>query len=194
MIKFTSNILPPKPYFAVSGGVDSMGGLSFLTRGKNRISGVVTINHRTNFGAQAEKLVVKYCEDHDIPCHTHSVTGSSEEEWREARKAIFAQYPAVITAHHLDDVVEWWLLTSLRGNGRLTPSSSGNVYHPFLKTRKSDFEYWCAKYQVPFINDPTNFGVSEGEGGNDRAKLRVLMPSLLGIYPGIHASILKKLG
>jgi len=169
---------------AVSGGVDSMAMLSFLTTGKKRIEGVVNIGHGTEYGKRATELVEKYCAEKEVPFHFAQVTGSNEMEWRDARREIYSKYSWVATAHHLDDVIEWWLMTSLRGSPKLTPVRSGNVVHPFLRTPKSELAHWCERHHVPYLDDPTNVG-----NFNERAKIRVLMPSLLNIYPGIHTSI-----
>ena len=189
MIEYNSKITESeKPWLAVSGGVDSMAALSFLTKGKSRIRGVIHIYHGTAYSKKAYGLVIKYCLDQGLVFEFHKVEGSSEEEWRLARQKIFHQYPLVYTAHHLGDVVEWWLMTSFRGNPKVMPWKTGNVVHPFLKTSKEEFYDWCKTYKVPFLEDPTNH-----DGSNDRSKVRAMVPQILDLYPGLYTSIRKKL-
>lgn len=182
----------PAVWLAVSGGIDSMTILELVTiqysQGKKRISGVININHGTPHGAHSSAQVAEVCARKGVPLHQFSVPCANEQGWRDARKTIFRRYEAVVTAHHLDDVVEWWLLTSLHGKPRLIPWRSGNVHHPFLLTTKSSIEKWSLVHQVNWVQDPSN-----QEGANDRAKLRRLMPGLLDIYPGIQKTIAKKI-
>lgn len=175
-------------WLAVSGGVDSMTALELVTTGKRRISGVININHGTRHGTWSSSLVKTVCDNRDIPIDQYTILHATEKEWRDERKKIFSKYEAVVTAHHLDDVVEWWLLTSLRANPRLIPWRSGNVHHPFLLTTKDSFVKWAIDHQVAWLQDPSN-----QDGSNDRSKLRSLMPGLLDIYPGIQKTIAKKL-
>jgi tRNA(Ile)-lysidine synthase TilS/MesJ len=165
-----------------------MSALDFLTNGKSRIEGAVYINHGTEYSNQAQGLVESFCSSKNIKLEQHRISGSSELSWRNERRSIYEKYSTVITAHHLDDVAEWWIMTSLRGQPRLIPWTSGNVHHPFLSTRKSAFQAWAKQKEVPFLDDPTNSGSS-----NDRAKIRALMPALIDVYPGIHQTLFGKL-
>jgi len=180
--------IPEKAWVAVSGGVDSMAALDFLTNGKIRVEGAIFIDHGTDHSAKCRPMVRDFCNSKGIAIDCHEISGNSEDSWRKSRREIYEKYSSVITAHHLDDVAEWWVMTSLRGQPRLIPWSSGNVHHPFLATRKSDFQLWAKQKEVSFIEDPTNHG-----RGNDRAKVRALMPSLLDLYPGIHQTLFGKL-
>lgn len=180
--------LPLNAWVAVSGGVDSMAVLDFLTNGKSRIDGAIYINHGTDFSNEAEKLVEEFCEKKSIKLDKHKIAADSEARWRFQRRWIYGKYSSVITAHHLDDVAEWWIMTSLRGQPRLIPWVSGNVHHPFLASRKEAFREWAKQKEVPFLDDPTNVG-----NYNDRAKIRAIMPALLDVYPGIHQTLFGKL-
>ncbi|MDB4337538.1 hypothetical protein OAA09_00810, partial [bacterium] len=94
----------------------------------------------------------------------------------------------IITAHHLGDVVENWIFTSLNGNPFLIPSQRDQFIRPFLSTEKKDFESWCNRKNVPFITDPSNL-----ENKYRRNYIRnVMMPHVEQINPGIKKTIKKK--
>ena len=95
----------------------------------------------------------------------------------------------IITAHHLDDVVENWIFTSLNGNPFLIPHKRDQFLRPFLTTDKRDFTMWCIRKEVSTINDPSN-----GDYRYARNYIRnVLMPHAVHINPGIKKTIKKKL-
>lgn len=165
-----------------------MAALHWCTHDKQRIAGALHVDHGTPHAKEAREFVVEYCAEHNIPCDVHEVTGDSENAWRQERLRVYGQYPRVLTAHHLDDVAEWWLLTSMRCNAKLIPWVTGNIWHPFLLNPKRKFEDWAARNNVPHVTDPTNVGNS-----NDRSKLRAIMPSLLDIYPGLHQGLRTRL-
>lgn len=175
-------------WLAVSGGVDSMTILKLVTLKKQRISGVVNIDHGTPYSELAGEFVRQECQRIGITCHTHEIGLSNEQGWRDQRKAIYRNYETIVTAHHLDDVVEWWLITSLRGNPKLMPFQSGNVHHPFLLSSKKEIMDWGLHHKVNWMDDPTNTG-----DHNTRAKIRGIMPQLLDIHPGLQSTIKKKL-
>jgi tRNA(Ile)-lysidine synthase len=95
----------------------------------------------------------------------------------------------IVTAHHLDDVVENWIFTALNGNPYLIPQERDNYIRPFLTTEKRDFTLWCIRKEVPTINDPSN--------GNTRYRRnyirRIMMPHVEHINPGIKKTLRKKI-
>ena len=123
---------------------------------------------------------------------TRGSNESKESFWRRERYAFFADSHGllpVITCHHLDDVAETWLFTSLHGTPRLIPSRRGTYLRPFLETRKAVFEDWCSRKGVPYIEDPSN---------QDTRFMRnyirhELMPKALRVNPGLHKVLRKKL-
>ena len=188
--------IPRKVAVAVSGGVDSMAALDSLRR--SREVEVLHYNHGT--GAHADKateLVRDYCSTHGL----FSVIGwnqdkmpdgvSSEAWWREQRYKFFESSTKlpVITAHHLGDVVENWIFTSLNGNPYLIPSARDQYLRPFLSTEKDDFISWCKRKHVPFVEDVTNVDTKYR-----RNYIRhVMMPHVEFINPGIKKTIKKKI-
>jgi len=186
--------IPKDVAIAVSGGADSMAALDFLR--KNRNITVLHYNHGTGeFADDAERLVKAYCQQYSLEFYVGHNTEempagvSAEAWWREKRYTWFDQITSlpIITAHHLDDVAETWLFTSMHGYPKLIPSLRGKYIRPFLTTRKEVFENWCLRKCVPYIEDPSNTDVSYM-----RNYIRnIMMPHALSINPGFH-KVLKK--
>ena len=187
--------IPNKIAIAVSGGVDSMAVLDFLRRSRDVV--VVHYNHGTGkYADEATSLVLSYCEKHDIECMLSTNTEvmpkgvSPEAWWREKRYTWFdsATDRRIITAHHLCDVVENWIFTSLNGNPFLIPRDRGQYLRPFLITDKLDLEDWCRRKDVPFIVDPSNTN-TKYRRNYIRHKM---MTHVEHINPGIKKTIRKK--
>ena len=194
MIHITEEI-PRKVAVAVSGGIDSMAVLDFLRRSHEVVA--LHFNHGTPYAPDAEKHVRYYCDENNI----FLITGRSQEKmpdgvskeawWREQRYKFFEEATnlPIVTAHHLDDVVENWIFTSLNGNPFLIPSRRGKYIRPFLTTDKQDFTLWCIRKHVSTIGDPSN----------DDTKFRrnyirhTMMPHILQINPGIKKTLKKKI-
>ena len=199
-IVFKFNCAVPKNVtIAVSGGADSMAVLDFLRRG--RIVTVLHYNHGTGeFANNATALVREYCRHFNIAC----IEGYNKEEmpsgvsaeawWRDKRYAWFdsviipSDMP-IVTAHHLDDVAETWLFTSMHGEARLIPGIRDQYIRPFLITRKKVFENWCQRKDVPYLEDPSNIDTK-----HMRNYIRhTMMPNALRVNPGLHKVLKKKI-
>tara|TARA_A200000159_G_C7294323_1_gene327152 strand:- start:78 stop:698 length:621 start_codon:yes stop_codon:yes gene_type:complete len=187
--------VPKDVYIAVSGGVDSMAALDFISRG-NRSVTALYFNHGTEFSAKAEAFVEDYCEQKNISLHKGFLSRSKlksesqEEFWRNERYRFFSDFcdKKILTCHHLDDTVETWLFTSLHGNPNIIPYSRDNFLRPFLTTRKKDFYDWCNRKSVPYLEDPSN-----EEQKYMRNYIRhTLLGNALKVNPGIHKVIKKK--
>jgi tRNA(Ile)-lysidine synthase len=197
-----SNIkIPANATFAVSGGPDSMILAEFYRRLRVPFS-VVHVNHGTGkFADDSEELVRGYCAEHLIPLHVQHLSlipiASKERQWRLERLKAYREAsesfssPCIITGHHLDDAVETWLFTSLRGHSQLIPQVGVRPYtnmKPFLTIRKSELLEWADRVGFnQFLVDPTNFDES-----NTRSIIRAEMSSFLRINPGLHTVIKKK--
>jgi tRNA(Ile)-lysidine synthase len=186
--------IPKRVAIAVSGGVDSMAVLDFLRRRHDVY--VLHYNHGTPYAPHAEALVRGYCVMNNLQylvgqnLKSMPKGVSAEAWWRDQRYSFFkwATELPIITAHHLDDVVENWIFTSLNGNPFLIPSRRDQYIRPFLTTRKSKLEDWCERKSVPYVKDPSN---------NDTRFRRnyirhELMPHAVEINPGIHKTLRKK--
>lgn len=188
--------VPHRVAIAVSGGLDSMAALDFLRRSRNVVA--IHFNHGTGVYADtASELVQEYCRLHNVECivgynsEEKPAGMSSEDFWRKQRYAWFesACDIPIITAHHLGDVVENWIFTSLNGNPFLIPQKRGQYLRPFLTTEKASFESWCDRKDVPYLTDPTN-----ADTKYRRNYIRhVMMPHVEAINPGIKKVIRKKL-
>ena len=153
--------LPRELVVAVSGGPDSMAILDFLSN--NHDVTAAYFNHGTPFGEECKHFVKDFCEERDIPfvlginffeCPPEK---SMEEHWRDERYKFFRTFHMpVVTGHNLDDVIEWFLFSSLHGHGRTIPYKNQNVIRPFISTPKRSLEDWCERKDVPFMVDPGN--------------------------------------
>ena len=199
MLKILKNLkIPSRVAIAVSGGVDSMAVLDFLRRSRDVT--VLHYNHGTGqYADLAQNLVASYCFREGITL----IVGRNREKmpkgvsaeawWRDKRYEWFdsldeARDLPIVTAHHLDDVVENWIFTSLNGNPFLIPSRRDRFIRPFLSTEKKAFISWCNRKDVPFLLDPSNL-----ENKHRRNYIRnVMMPHVEEINPGIRKTIMKK--
>ncbi len=195
MIRLLGKI-PDTVYVAVSGGSDSMAVLDFLNNGKREVAAIY-FNHKTAHGEDAKRFVRDYCMRKCIPLIDGKIrrekkkVESLEEYWRNERYLFFKEQAApVVTAHHLDDVVEWWVYSCLHGEGQLIPyeNEKYGVIRPFLTTTKEDLTMWNKKHDVPFIEDPSN-----QKSDHMRNFIRnEMMSQILHVNPGISKVVKKK--
>jgi tRNA(Ile)-lysidine synthase len=194
---FKLNIKVPKNVaIAVSGGSDSMAALDFLKGNRDII--VLHYNHGTgDFADKSTRLVKNYCKQHNLLLYigynedSMPAGVSAEAWWRDKRYSWFESVTSlpIITAHHLDDIAETWLFTSMHGEGRLIPSQRDQYIRPFLTTRKTVFESWCDRKNIPFMEDPSNTDIKYM-----RNYIRhVMMPNALRVNPGLHKVLKKKI-
>ncbi|HIK67985.1 MAG TPA: tRNA lysidine(34) synthetase TilS [Flavobacteriales bacterium] len=191
-----STKIPNQIAIAVSGGPDSMAALDFLSRNKD--VSVLHFNHGTDHSDEAQQIVSDYCAVRDIPLTVGTLNeqikaGQSREDfWRKSRYRFFEQEAgrlSVITCHHLDDVVETWLFTSMHGNPRLIPTRRGRYLRPFLGTRKTTLEDWCDRKSVPYVIDPSNSDISFM-----RNYIRhEIVPRAVRVNPGLTKVLRKKI-
>lgn len=182
-------------YVACSGGSDSVFVVDFLKSGRHNFT-VAHFNHGTEHGKDAEAFVVKYCEKNNLSLVVGRLEGgkdksqSTEEFYRIKRYEFLNSLPGtVITAHHLNDVAETWIFSSLHGLGKLIPYKNQNVIRPFLTTSKSEINAWNVRRNVPYVNDPSN---ADHKYARNRIRHSV-MPHALEINPGLLTVIKKKL-
>lgn len=180
---------------AFSGGVDSLAIAHFLQRGKRD----VTLFH-FNHGCQYSDQIQKECEDIanslNLPIIIEKIDsdipekGSLEDFWRRARyRFLRAQNMPIITGHHLDDSCEFWIFSSLHGNGKLIPVISGNnIIRPFLTTEKQEFIDYANRHGLKPVRDEYNF-----DQHLMRNYMRVnMMEHCYHVNPGLKKVIRKK--
>lgn len=191
-----SQKIPNKIFLACSGGIDSMVVLDFLTQYSKRDLEIIHINHGTDHGKEAEEFVSEMCFEKGLKLNLHRILSdkpkkeSWEEFWRNERYKYFHSFSEqVITAHHLNDVVEFYILSCLRGSGKLMNDVNQNVIRPFLLTPKTEFISWADRKDVKYIQDESNF-----ENIHDRNIVRnEMMKTILKINPGIEKTVKKML-
>ena len=191
MIKVLGKI--PKGEFglACSGGVDSMAIANFLVNGGYNPH-ILYFNHNTEHGDLAQKFVTEYCQKHNLKLTTGrtDLTPKSNKEkiWSDLRYEFFSKFDfPVITCHHLDDCVETYIFSCLRGFQSVIPYSKGNVIRPFLLNEKSQFYKWCETKRVPFIEDESNKCV-------DYSRNRIrhnIVPDAILVNPGLKTVVRK---
>jgi len=187
--------IPDSVYVACSGGVDSMAALSFLNNGKRNVK-VAHFDHGTLHAGDAQSFVENYCSGQGLELAVGTVSRSRrkdesrEEFWRNERYRFFKTLGLpVITAHHLNDVAEWWVFSSLHGESKLIPYSNDAVLRPFLLTPKLELARWAKHRSVPFVTDPSNKNLAYM-----RNRIRhKIMPQCLKVNPGLEKVLRKKI-
>jgi tRNA(Ile)-lysidine synthase len=193
MIKVQGKI-PRAVGVAVSGGVDSMAVLDFLS--KNHDVTVYCFDHGTEYGSEAMKLVAAYCRKKRIPIKTAKILNekpkgrSQEEHWRDERYAWFESIEQeIVMAHHLNDCVETWVFNMCNGATHTIPYRHNNVIRPFRLTTKRALLDWADEHKVPYLEDKSNKDLKY-----TRNYIRYeLMERIAHVNPGLPKVIKKKL-
>lgn len=191
MIKVLGDI--PKGEFGLgcSGGVDSMAILDFLVNGRYHPH-ILYFNHNTEHGDDAEKFITDYCKEKGLKLTVGRTdlkpTSNKEKIWSDLRYDFFSEFEfPVMTCHHLDDVVETYIFSMLRGFQSVIPYRRNNVIRPFLLNGKYEFEGWCKRKKVPFIQDDSNFDLNYS-----RNRIRHnIVPEALKVNPGLKTVVKK---
>ncbi len=169
MIKIIKEILPKdkKYYFAVSMGIDSVAAFIFL-KVKGYDVNPIHFNHKLR--SQNDFMEMKFLElceaTNSKPIIGYGENLSTEAECRTARLNFYEKKCCgiIITAHHMDDYIESYLLNCFRGHPDRDPiplkSQFNNftIIHPFLLSRKKDFKQYLDRngYLRYTIEDETN--------------------------------------
>jgi tRNA(Ile)-lysidine synthase TilS/MesJ len=170
MIRVIKQILPKERHchLAVSMWVDSVAALFWL-RWKGYSFTPLHFDHnlRAQNGTMRETFH-RLCEKLNIEGRSEQGKNlKTEAECREARLDFYSRTAAgsaVVTAHHLDDWIESYLLNCFRGHPNHNPFelesqfSSHTVIHPFLLTRKGDFREFLERngWMEWVVEDETN--------------------------------------
>lgn len=192
---------------AFSGGRDSTALLDAACRLRRaRTAGfahlvAVHVHHGLLPEADAwETACAQTCARLEVPLQVARVKvepagGGIEEAAREARYAALAaaaaehHAAAVLTAHHLDDRVETFLMQWMRGAGidgltGFVPArefaGDAALLRPWLSVARSDIEHYVARRELIYVDDPTN-----AEPRLLRGALRAkVLPALRTVRPG----------
>lgn len=179
---------------AVSGGPDSLALLLLAAEARPLRVEAATVDHGLRSESRAEaEMVAKVCERIGVP---HRILTANWEEKpataiqeraRQMRYRMLGTWArerginALVTAHHLDDQAETFLMRLARGAGvkglagmrRLSPAPAGKIaiVRPLLGWRHSELEAVCAAAGIEAIEDPSN---------EDQQFERVRMRKVLG--------------
>lgn len=192
--------IPENVYVACSGGVDSVATAAILSEWRN-----VTLLHFSHRD-HAHKYEYDIVQELSFKLNVKLITGyqhdsvekNREETWRNARYDWFHSIKGeVVTGHTLDDAIEWYMITCLRGRGEYMPHRRRNVFRPFLLTEKEKLVSYCKKRNLTWWEDPGNHDPEFSL----RSKVRNnLIPTVLECEPGlknivkrrIHKKIMEK--
>lgn len=179
MIKIIKNIVTKDQHYfvAVSMGVDSVAAFLWL-KSKNYNITPVHFNHKIR--PQNDLMESKFIELCDKLKFNYKIGHGSgdlitEKDCRQARLEFYNSLDggSLITAHHLNDYVESYLLNCFRGNPHHSPFElisyfeNYKVIHPFLLTRKKDFLQYLARndYLKYTVQDESN-SITKGSRRN----------------------------
>lgn len=189
--------IPSEPFaVAFSGGIDSVVVVDFLQRFPRNKFFLLHFNHQTEHGREAQAFSVNFAKERNLGIELGTIQTekmkkeSREEYWRRERYDFFSNYKCpIITAHHLNDCLEYWIFTSLRGNGKLIPAKRDNFLRPFLLTSKNDIKNWAEKNKLTWCEDESN-----SENIHSRNIIRnEMMEICLKVNPGLEKMIRKKI-
>jgi len=171
MIKIIKEVAPlDKPcYFAVSMGVDSVSAYLWMV---NKGYKVTPIHFNHGLRVQNDLMEAKFVElceaTNKKPIIGNGKNLSTEADCRQARLNFYkevVEYDGVIlTAHHLNDCVESYLLNCFRGKPThnffelVSEFPDYKIAHPFLISRKKDFSQYIERnnYSRFIVEDETN--------------------------------------
>ena len=186
--------VPRESYIAVSGGIDSMTFLHFLIRGGHRPT-VLHFNHKTEFGNMAVGFVYSFCKKNNVPIVVGEITKSNQKNtekfFRDQRYTFLDKFhdKPIVTCHNLNDAVEWWLMSSIKGNPRLIPSRRENYIRPLLASSRRNIAELARSQGTPWIDDPTN---DDGDLCDRNYVRHQLMPHIRRLNNGIETTIRNK--
>lgn len=190
----------PDPHIAVavSGGADSMALALLASRWAQERGGRVTaltVDHRLRPGSAGEaRLVGRRLDsrgiDHRILTWREGAAAGRANRQARAREARYGLMEAwcrrsgvlhLLTAHHLDDQAETFLLRLARGSGArglaamaaVRERANLRILRPLLRHRRAPLEAYLLAEGEEWIDDPSN-----ADPVFARARLRVLMPAL----------------
>lgn len=168
----------------VSGGIDSMVLLEFLSKKRHQLGVHITAVHidhmlRGEQSAEDRRFVEQQCKLWEVPCKSFSVPipailaengGNAQSVCRQERYRVFEQVmektesTVLITAHHADDQLETILMEGMRGslrNGAFgmrmkRPFGGGMLVRPQLAVTKEQIARYAQLNKVPYREDPSN--------------------------------------
>ncbi len=204
MIKYNKKYLPNEPLtFLVSGGIDSISAAHWLKVKCRKQFYILHCNHKVQpLNEEMENSVKKFCIEFDIRYDSYfridaEFPDISENGLREFRLCIMKMTCGnFITAHHLTDACESYLMNCFHGTPEYLPIpwmsefDNFSIYHPFLQTSKDDFINYANENDLMkyVVEDPTN-----KDTGPKRNWVRnVIIPEINVRNMGIETIVRKK--
>lgn len=163
---------------AVSGGPDSLALLLLAAAARPGLIEAATVDHALRPESRAEtEMVAALCKRIGVPHEILTVEWEQKPETAIQERARLHRYRllgkwaedrklrGVLTAHHLDDQAETFMMRLLRGAGvrglagmrPIVKSESGTpIARPLLAWRRSELEQVCAEAGLKPAADPSN--------------------------------------
>jgi tRNA(Ile)-lysidine synthase len=183
--------VPKECYLAFSGGIDSSVLLRLLIFKNVKVT-LLVIDHLTEFSKLEIAFAKEMSDFYNVDIVTKSIkvydeSTSLEAFWSRKRNAIFqAMDKPVLTAHHLNDVAEWYFMTCCQGNGRLMSYQNKNVLRPLITTTKKKIRLYAEEHSVRYIDDTSN----KDNNYCLRNKVRnTVLPFVVETFPGLENTV-----
>ncbi len=168
------NITTKKNLLAFSGGIDSTA-LFFLLLEQNIPFDIAIVDYNVRAQSKeevnyAKKLAKKYNKHCFIKSATLSNNKNFEKNARDIRYNFFEEiiqehaYETLITAHQLNDKLEWFLMQLSRGAGlveilgleKYENKSKYTLLRPLLEISKEELQNYLDNKQIKYYLDETN--------------------------------------
>lgn len=162
-----------KSLLAFSGGVDSSA-LFFMLLEQNIDFDIAIVNYNTREqSADEESYAIELAKEHNKTCYNHSISLSAsnfEHNARSERYKFFNyimkkhNYDYLLTAHQLDDRLEWAIMQLCRGAGlaemlgvrSMDSRDDITIIRPLLEFSKSELLEYLEKNGYRYFIDSTN--------------------------------------
>ncbi|MCT7603712.1 tRNA lysidine(34) synthetase TilS [Aliarcobacter butzleri] len=170
-----SAIKESKNLLAFSAGVDSSA-LFFLLLKQNIPFDIVIVNYNVRVQSKdevnyAKELALKYNKQIYIKEVKLETTSNFEKTARDIRYKFFEEiidensYEILITAHQLNDKLEWFLMQFTKGAGlveligfnEFEQKENYKVYKPLLEITKEELENFLKQENIKYFIDNSNF-------------------------------------
>lgn len=187
--------LPRELCVAVSGGVDSMTAMHFLSN-YHDITALHFIHSDSDNSYVESEFVKEQCDLYNIKLIIKEQDSSlqrgqsKEAHWRAGRYSWFKTFSIpVVIAHTLDDAVETYLFGCVHGVPRIMDYTHANCVRPFLTTRKEKLIDYAVRHGVSWVHDVTNDDCGFAIRNHIRHKV---VPEALVVNPGLF-KVVKRL-
>lgn len=162
-----------KILLAFSGGVDSTA-LFHLLLENNIIFDIAHVNYHTRDSSDSEEQsAIHLAQKHNLQCHTHSCRLGGlnfEHRARTERYRFFGylmqqyHYTYLVTAHQLNDRLEWMMMQMCRGSGlpemlgirSLDHREGIMIVRPLLEWDRTSIETYLNQHHIPHHIDESN--------------------------------------